>query len=252
MPSPTCAQPRLERAPVREPLARPLRRRFVVPVQRCVDVAPDDRPPRPLRAVAPCLVERGDGVDVACAQPRFGGRPEPREVSELECLVHLGDVARSPYDCGVGLVRLGRGLGEERVRGDPARDRDHRPERLGDRRFHLIEDRLGLVARRKLGGEFVDGVGSCSGEHRVERARDRVVGRDVEFGALVADCDVWDETACLLGALALAEPAPFRRGIDRDEHRGAVVGVDGRYADGAPVERGFRFQGCFLRSTRAP
>ena len=70
------------------------------------------------------------------------------------------------------------------------------------------------------------------------RARDRVVGCDVELRALVAHREVWDEMARLLGALALAQPAALRGGVDRDEHRGAVVRVDGRYADGAPVERG--------------
>ena len=81
-------------------------------------------------------------------------------------------------------------------------------------------------------------MGACSGEHSVERARHRVVGRDVEFGALVSHREVGDETARLLGGLALAESAAFRRGVDGDEHRGPVVRIDGRYADGPAVERG--------------
>ena len=65
-----------------------------------------------------------------------------------------------------------------------------------------------------------------------------MVGCDVEFGALVPHREVGDEAARLLGALALAEPAALRRGVDRDEHRRAVVRVDGGHSDGTPVERG--------------
>ena len=195
-----------------------------------------------------CIVDRTHSVEPGRAETDANPGACAGQILQLQIGVDPGDIARAPDDGGRRLVRFRGGFRKPSARGDGDGYRDPRRQRLRDARPHLVDDGLGMLAGRELGGHLIDRVHTRDGEYALDRAHHRVMHLDVALDPLGTHSEPRAAQTRITEPIARAHAGTLGDGVHRDQRR-IGVRLAGHDTDGTPVKDGI---GSFLAGGKKP
>ena len=142
-----------------------------------------DAAPGAAQGVAAGGAELLDAMDAELVEALFHGAADAVQGAELEAVQPLRQFVLADHDEAVGLLHVGRGLGEEAVGRDADRAVQHVADLVVDRLLDLLAEPDGVgflaLAAHQVAGHFVDGEHGADRRARFDRGDDAMVDFDV-------------------------------------------------------------------------